>query len=484
MKKNTPNSKNLKILSKSLTKNKNKPPLKINHKTHSKSISNTKTNPKKQISKSETKVVQQKNILSKIIDETYTQMIKCKTKKSLTWKRTFLNMINRDKGIDLQGITNENLIPKSLNSIGSIMFQNYKFWFVYVEYVHKYLNLNKLINLISHAITFIDNKKDIKLLHILFGAKIKELKIPKSTIDTYCKTNHIIQKKNDKYYEYLLSKGGVNKENNIIDPSNIQNQKDIIAKKVKLENKRDQKENQLNSIKKKSNSELINSSSTHKLNSSSSILMSSVGKDDILKDINNLITTHQLKPIDEITPFSLSKQEGEEESNKIINIFDEKVVNEEIEDLQKIIKGEDDYQTPTLTPNKPSTNIIIPPLILEQDPSSSNNQQDPPSIIDINISNNLKEEDQKNNDVISDASDDVDEWEDSYVKYLREICAKRGDNPQEVLKFCEFVTPESKNFAKTAKKLFKTAPPGNIIDNDMNETNDKVYFCTFKYNIK
>ena len=102
MKKNTPNSKNLKNFSKSLSKNKNKPPLKINHQSHSKSISNTKANPKKIISKSESKVVQQKNILSKIIEETYTQMIKCKTKKSLTWKRTFLNMINRDKGIDLQ----------------------------------------------------------------------------------------------------------------------------------------------------------------------------------------------------------------------------------------------------------------------------------------------------------------------------------------------------------------------------------------------
>lgn len=484
MKKNTPNSKNLKNFSKSLSKNKNKPPLGINHQSHSKSISNTKANPKKIISKSESKVVQQKNILSKIIDETYTQMIKCKTKKSLTWKRTFLNMINRDKGIDLQGITNENLIPKSLNFVGSVMFQNYKFWFVYIEYVHKYLNLNKLIDLVSHAITFIENKKDIKLLHILFGAKMKELKIPKCTIDTYCKTNHIIQKKNDKYYEYLLSKKGGNKFNNGIDPGNIQNQKDIFTKKVKLENKQNQKENQLNSTKKKSNLEIINSSSTHKLNSSSSILMSSVGKDDILKDINNLISIPQLKPIDEIKPFSLSKKEVEEESNKIINIFDENVVNEEIEHLQKIIKGEEGYQTPTLTPNKPPINVFIPPLILVQGPSSSDKHQDPPSIIDINITNNLKEEEQKNNDSVSEASDDVDEWEDSYVKYLREICAKRGDNPQEVMKFCEFVTPESKNLAKTAKKLFKTAPPGNIIDNELKETNDKVYFCTFKYNIK
>ena len=150
----------------------------------------------------------------------------------------------------------------------------------------------------------------------------------------------------------------------------------------------------------------------------------------------------------------------------------------------KIIKGEEGYQTPTLTSNKPPINVFIPPLILEQGLSSSDKHQDPPSIIDINITNNLKEEEQKNNDSVSEASDDVDEWEDSYVKYLREICAKRGDNPQEVMKFCEFVTPESKNLAKTAKKLFKTAPPGNIIDNELKETNDKVYFCTFKYNIK
>ena len=141
--------------SRSKSANKNKPQNNIN-KTNSYSKPNnsqytqhTSSNLKQKLNSKMNKY--KMSSIIKQLESIYYQMIR-NQKKNLKWKRSFIFLLTLSKAIDLNIITNENILPKSVNQIGSEMFKNYKFWILYIEYIQKYLSLSKLINLNITAI--------------------------------------------------------------------------------------------------------------------------------------------------------------------------------------------------------------------------------------------------------------------------------------------------------------------------------------------
>lgn len=364
-----------------------------------------------------------KDILNKTLDGIYTKMIQSKNTQNYTWKRSFIDLLGKEKGIDIK---QSDLIPKSINEKGSMTMRNYKFWFLYLEYLKKNLTFNKLLCLTRYAMSFLNKTKDIKMLKILFAALIREIKVSDREIDNYCKTNHILKKKKDQYYDYLFCNGFCDlegddnlkikrnreqhKENNcVIERAEIRNQSEerVIVKD--------------NSIRDEENNELL------------------------ILPLN--ISHSEFKT--ELTPVLKEKLE----SSPIIKVFDEKSICDDIEKIKSILKEDKEIsiqQTASPHSHNPfkdkqidEGDITLPqqnPLIkhniytanLPQTPSSekhslnesmieqkkffSFNEQmgmDFEMAIDSNQKHDSNEDDYNNS------------LEDSYIKYLKEKAANK-----------------------------------------------------------
>lgn len=151
----------------------------------------------------------------KEMDMIYDNMIENKKKKNTIWKREFLELLKKTKSINF-----DLPIPKSLNTIGSIFFRNYKFWVLFVEYYSQKLNFENLLKLLKNSLNYLNNNQDINKIKKFFNNYILENNVPLSEISLYCKENNLeIPSFENKNYEYIL----MNKQN--LEKSIIQNNK-------------------------------------------------------------------------------------------------------------------------------------------------------------------------------------------------------------------------------------------------------------------
>ena len=149
----------------------------------------------------------------KEMDMIYDNMIENKKKKNTIWKREFLELLRKTKSINF-----DLPIPKSLNTIGSIFFRNYKFWVLFVEYHSQKLNFENLLKLLKNSLNYLNNNQDINKIKKFFNNYILENNVPFSEISLYCQENNLeIPSFENKNYEYLL----INKQN--LEKSLIQN---------------------------------------------------------------------------------------------------------------------------------------------------------------------------------------------------------------------------------------------------------------------
>ena len=141
----------------------------------------------------------------KEMDMIYDNMIENKKKKNTIWKREFLELLKKTKSINF-----DLPIPKSLNTIGSIFFRNYKFWVLFVEYYSQKLNFENLLKLLKNSLNYLNNNQDINKIKKFFNNYILENNVPFSEISLYCQENNLeIPSFENKNYEYLL----INKQN-------------------------------------------------------------------------------------------------------------------------------------------------------------------------------------------------------------------------------------------------------------------------------
>lgn len=63
------------------------------------------------------KISAHKEVLNKTIDIIYTKMIQSKNSRNYTWRRSFIDLLVREKGIDIKQL---DLVPKSINEMGSM----------------------------------------------------------------------------------------------------------------------------------------------------------------------------------------------------------------------------------------------------------------------------------------------------------------------------------------------------------------------------
>lgn len=407
------------------------------------------TNRKKQFAKSENKGEMQKQIINKKIEECFTEMKNGQVNKSLKWKRTFMDLMKKEKAIDLSKVTNQALIPKSMNHAGSVMFLNYKFWVIYTEYISKYLNLRSLIEVISYAISNMENKNEIRNLHKFFHSMILSLRISKWDIESYMAEHNLKVNKNNKNYEYLLCKNDIP-----INAGNILEQKEENDK-----------------IKKVGNIEEKDKVLTVKVNENEGqpenpiIIEDSPQKNEYTPPAQETpkIGPKEFLPIS-VTHESELKRQIENKTIPIIKVFDEEGLDEDIELATKILKKEEEYHTPIITPIKQPE---VPPC-----PSvpRRNPLLDIPGIVDTQI---VSPKTPQSIDFSNDEEKDNDINQDSFFQYLK--LRAQISKPVEEFK----ISPSGQKAAKYIEHICKTVPPK---ENKSNESD--IIYPTIKFNCK
>lgn len=437
-----------------ISRSKSKSPLPKENQNKYKSPNTTKgvhppftksTTHKKQFAKSENKGEMQKQIINKKIEECFDQMKNGQMIKSLKWKRTFIDLMKKEKAIDLSLVTNQALIPKSMNHAGSVMFLNYKFWVIYTEYISKYLNLSSLIEVISYAISNMENKNEIRNLHKFFHSMILTLRISKWELEKYIAEHHLKVNKKNKFYEYLLCKNDLP-----INAGNILEQKDGNDKINKVEDKDKVLQIKIDDNKGMSSNPIIITDSPKKTETNPPA------------QETPKITPKEYRPIS-VTHESELKRQIENKVIPIIKVFDEAGLDEDIELAKKILKNEEEYYTPTITPikkeepPKPSEIKINPTLELSPKIDSPKTPQ--------NLDLSSYEEDDPN-----------DLSNDSFYKYLK-LKAQMNNGKENVNEFK--YSPSGKKAAKFVEYICKTVSPK---ENESNQ-NEKIY-PTIKFNCK
>jgi len=150
--------------------------------------------------------------INKILNEIYNLF----TFKNSKWKNDFKTFINDSKSFDFDKINENNLIPKSLNEIGSFLFKNYNFWILFIEYFNENLGLKNLIELVKFIIDLFNIEENIKKIKEYFSKKIINLKINNNEIKEFCENNNIkYLNNNNNNYDFLLNNSN-NNNNNIL----------------------------------------------------------------------------------------------------------------------------------------------------------------------------------------------------------------------------------------------------------------------------
>lgn len=140
------------------------------------------------------------------INEIYDKYIACNLNKSNEWKEEFTFEIKQENNID---ITSE-LLPRSLNTKGSLLFGFTKFWILLIDYKYPELQLCEIIEIFNNA--FLYEQNDYQLLYDYFIKVIYENFDNGEIYHSLAKSAHSLylpKRKDDidfKHYKYLLDK--------------------------------------------------------------------------------------------------------------------------------------------------------------------------------------------------------------------------------------------------------------------------------------
>ncbi len=269
----------------------------------------------------------------KDINLIYNNLIENKNKKM--WKREYQELIQKTKSINY-----DFPIPKALNSIGSNLFRNYKFWILYVEYYYQKINFENLVKIMKNCINYLSNNQEINKIKTYFNNYINENNISKSEINLFCEENNLDLPINENYDYIMINKNipeqkiiSKNRKNENLNDSfslDIQNTYNELEKCFK---KGEEAEKKYNKLKKESISlKKINKENDNEYNSiindSSFIFIPSQKNIEIAEELNKYIKNNECNKTPVQKCIKEKENEDEDSYKKYLKSMAEKRRNE------------------------------------------------------------------------------------------------------------------------------------------------------------
>ena len=273
--------------------------------------------------------------IDKEINLIYNNMIENKSKKIMIWRREFQELIQKTKSIN-----SDFPIPKALNSIGSNLFRNYKFWILYIEYNFQKINFENLVKIMKNCINYLNNNQELNKIKIFFNNYINENNIPKSEINLFCEENNLDLPING-YYDYIIINKNIFEQKTISKNRKNENLNDSFSLDIqntfkeleKCFKKGEEAEKQYKKLKKESTTlKKINIENDNEYNSiineSSFIFIPSHKNIEIAEELNKYIKNNECNKTPVQKYIKDEQNESEDSYKKYLKFMAEKRKNE------------------------------------------------------------------------------------------------------------------------------------------------------------
>ena len=273
--------------------------------------------------------------IDKEINLIYNNMIENKSKKIMIWRREFQELIQKTKSIN-----SDFPIPKALNSIGSNLFRNYKFWILYIEYNFQKINFENLVKIMKNCINYLNNNQELNKIKIFFNNYINENNIPISDINLFCEENNLDLPING-YYDYIIINKNIFEQKTISKNRKNENLNDSFSLDIqntfkeleKCFKKGEEAEKQYKKLKKESTTlKKINIENDNEYNSiineSSFIFIPSHKNIEIAEELNKYIKNNECNKTPVQKCIKEKENEDEDSYKKYLKFMAEKRKNE------------------------------------------------------------------------------------------------------------------------------------------------------------
>ena len=273
--------------------------------------------------------------IDKEINLIYNNMIENKSKKIMIWRREFQELIQKTKSIN-----SDFPIPKALNSIGSNLFRNYKFWILYIEYNFQKINFENLVKIMKNSINYLNNNQELNKIKIFFNNYINENNIPISDINLFCEENNLDLPING-YYDYIIINKNIFEQKTISKNRKNENLNDSFSLDIqntfkeleKCFKKGEEAEKQYKKLKKESTTlKKINIENDNEYNSiineSSFIFIPSHKNIEIAEELNKYIKNNECNKTPVQKYIKDEQNESEDSYKKYLKFMAEKRKNE------------------------------------------------------------------------------------------------------------------------------------------------------------
>ena len=273
--------------------------------------------------------------IDKEINLIYNNMIENKSKKIMIWRREFQELIQKTKSIN-----SDFPIPKALNSIGSNLFRNYKFWILYIEYNFQKINFENLVKIMKNCINYLNNNQELNKIKIFFNNYIIENNIPISDINLFCEENNLDLPING-YYDYIIINKNIFEQKTISKNRKNENLNDSFSLDIqntfkeleKCFKKGEEAEKQYKKLKKESTTlKKINIENDNEYNSiineSSFIFIPSHKNIEIAEELNKYIKNNECNKTPVQKYIKDEQNESEDSYKKYLKFMAEKRKNE------------------------------------------------------------------------------------------------------------------------------------------------------------
>lgn len=273
--------------------------------------------------------------IDKEINLIYNNMIENKSKKIMIWRREFQELIQKTKSIN-----SDFPIPKALNSIGSNLFRNYKFWILYIEYNFQKINFENLVKIMKNCINYLNNNQELNKIKIFFNNYINENNIPISDINLFCEENNLDLPING-YYDYIIINKNIFEQKTISKNRKNENLNDSFSLDIqntfkeleKCFKKGEEAEKQYKKLKKESTTlKKINIENDNEYNSiineSSFIFIPSHKNIEIAEELNKYIKNNECNKTPVQKYIKDEQNESEDSYKKYLKFMAEKRKNE------------------------------------------------------------------------------------------------------------------------------------------------------------
>ena len=273
--------------------------------------------------------------IDKEINLIYNNMIENKSKKIMIWRREFQELIQKTKSIN-----SDFPIPKALNSIGSNLFRNYKFWILFIEYYYQKINFENLVKIMKNSINYLSKNQELNKIKIFFNNYINENNIPITEINLFCEENNLDLPLNGNY-EYIIINKNIPEQKTISKNRKNENLNDNFSLDIQntyneLENcfkKGEEAEKKYNELKKESSTlKKINIENDNEYNSiineSSFIFIPSHKNIEIAEELNKYIKNNECNKTPVQKYIKDEQNESEDSYKKYLKFMAEKRKNE------------------------------------------------------------------------------------------------------------------------------------------------------------